>query len=107
MWWYFLGLLASMLVIIFAGICYEIGEVAFRRSPWALILNKPGPVTLIRNGFEQLRRESGSLEINMAWRFAALLELYVERENRRQREIERQREIRKKKKDSNQRGKDV
>ena len=107
MWWYFLGMLASLLVITFAGICYEIGEVAFRRSPWALILNKPGPVTLIRNGFEQLRRESGSLEINMAWRFAALLELYVDRENRRQREIERQREIRKKKKDSSQRSRDV
>ena len=107
MWWYFLGLLASLLVIILAGICYAVGEVAFRRSPWALILNKPGPVMLIRNGFEQLRRESGSLEINMVWRFAALLELYVDRENRRQREIERQREIGKKKEDSDKRGKDV
>ena len=95
------------MVIVLAGICYAVGELAFRRSLWALISSKPGPVTLIWNGFEQLRRETGSLEINMVWRFAALLELYVDRENRRQREIERQREIGKKKKDSDQRGKDV
>ena len=101
MWW-FLGLLASLLVIIFVGICYAIGEAAYRRSLWALFWNKPGPATLIWNGFEQLRRESGYLETNMMWRLAALLELYVDREIRRQR-----RETGEKKKDSDKRRKDV
>ena len=101
MWW-LLGLLASLLVIVFVGICYVIGEAAYRRSLWVLFWAKPGPATLIRNGFDQLRRESGDLDANMMWRLVVLLELYVDQEIRRQR-----RETGKKKKDSNQKRKDV